>query len=341
MQSNRSSSGTSTSTSTTIHTGSNQPPHAWFGRNLNDDYPPEGTPIRQPDRNALGKPRIDACVVRDSSLVVSEQVYRAKIIVPIPTAAVEAASHAFWLERVIDTAPNGPVLYSGTVLRRCTGTTRSEWELTKHRCVIKEFDKELVDETQKPGNLDPFEDAIFELAAMQYLSAYQQKELPQNQQDDRTLLNGEEYFVQAQNNMHRTNVMMPLGVYCDSTKYYCVMPKANCGSLCDVMSTKKFTERKAQYWMHQILNGLETLQRAGICHRDFGPENLVVDSRTDTDIDTDIDIDTDCGKVLIIDMGMSIKIPYCHDDECFDHRQRARCLIQKGICRCGKVSFFT
>lgn len=40
--------------------------------------------------------------------------------------------------------------------------------------------------------------------------------------------------------------------------------------------------------------GLETLQRAKICHRDLSPENLII-------------LDDKC---LVIDFGMSLRIPY-------------------------------
>jgi len=56
---------------------------------------------------------------------------------------------------------------------------------------------------------------------------------------------------------------------------------------------EKFTEDEARHWMCQVLNGIENLQRAGICHRDMSLENLLVHQN-------------DC---LIIDLGMCLKVP--------------------------------
>ena len=65
----------------------------------------------------------------------------------------------------------------------------------------------------------------------------------------------------------------------------------DCGELFDRLDVRsKSTEEEARYWMHQIFNGLENLQRSGICHRDVSLENLLVHK--------------DC-IFLIIDMGVS------------------------------------
>ena len=46
------------------------------------------------------------------------------------------------------------------------------------------------------------------------------------------------------------------------------------------------------------MQGLETLQRARICHRDLSPENFII-------------IDD---KTLVIDFGMCLRIPYVNDE---------------------------
>jgi serine/threonine protein kinase len=51
---------------------------------------------------------------------------------------------------------------------------------------------------------------------------------------------------------------------------------------------------RSRYWFDQVLNGLENLQRTGICHRDMSLENLLVHK----------------DGALIIDMGMCLSIPY-------------------------------
>ena len=55
-----------------------------------------------------------------------------------------------------------------------------------------------------------------------------------------------------------------------------------------------FLHFRSRYWFDQVLNGIENLQRAGICHRDMSLENLLVHK----------------DGALIIDMGMCLLIPY-------------------------------
>jgi len=81
-----------------------------------------------------------------------------------------------------------------------------------------------------------------------------------------------------------------------------------------------FTEEESQYLLTDILDGLEWLQKAGLCHRDISLENILVNQ----------------GRTVIIDMGMCLRIPYLDDNvgdvdmlRNMNHQDRRaqRCLI--------------
>jgi Protein kinase domain len=102
-----------------------------------------------------------------------------------------------------------------------------------------------------------------------------------------------------------TNVMMPLDLLSDERHLYSIMPYCNGGELFELLNVNdRFTEPEARYWMKQVLNGIECLQHAGICHRDMSLENLLVHE----------------SGVLIIDMGMCLRIP-CQAEQNTHHTQ--------------------
>lgn len=99
--------------------------------------------------------------------------------------------------------------------------------------------------------------------------------------------------------MRRTNIMMPLDLLSDDRNLYSIMPYCDGGELFERLDlNEKFSEIEARYWMDQILNGLENLQKVGICHRDMSLENLLVHN----------------DSALVIDMGMCLLVPYCEED---------------------------
>lgn len=119
--------------------------------------------------------------------------------------------------------------------------------------------------------------------------------------------------------MMEHHVMTCLDVLSDDTELYLVMPFCNGGELFDVLEERKsFPESEARFWMKQILRGVETLQKAGMCHRDMSLENILT---------------TSDNLALIIDFGMSIRIPYMD----IGGGSRQRCLIKPDR-PCGKVS---
>jgi len=260
------------------------------------------------------------------------------------------ANHAYLLIRSLREAIYGQV-WSGIVLRRSTQTiteggverTRQIWEQTDQQCAVKEMGLHQIMEERGSAE-NPYQ----EVSAMQYLQRYHHAAVRNNLNVDmgRMDLGGdgdggandaenEIFRNRAQETMLDTHVMMPLDVLTDNQHLYCIMPYCDGGELFDVLERRqKFSEEEARYWFMQVLDGVETLQKAGICHRDMSLENLLTD-RT--------------GRALIIDMGMSLKIPYLEDSQGItsagdtnngppvDHRTRQRCLIKPSH-RCGKVS---
>lgn len=327
----------------------------------NDDYPPRGTPIRR--RRHFGPPNIDPADCSTTYILYDTRVILADtVIVPRPrrtrppTASLgdqmknvdssdddsdsdddeeydtprEQSNHAFWSQRQVKAAIYGGV-YSGVILRRCHEDIRTpngqsvQWEATEQRCAIKQYNRNRVQEAEGSA-----EDPNGEIAAMQYLANYQRHHLQQAQ--GARILEGENILQAVQDNMYDCNVMMPLGVYYDTINVYSVMPYVDGGELFDVLDDREhFSEAEARHWLHQIMNGLEHLQRAGICHRDMSLENILTDRE---------------GRALVIDLGMCLKIPYMDDVQheenpipnYQDHRQRQRCFIRRNN-TCGKVSF--
>jgi len=99
--------------------------------------------------------------------------------------------------------------------------------------------------------------------------------------------------------MRDTKIVMPLDLLSDERNLYSIMPYCDGGELFERLDlNERFSEAEARYWMDQVLNGLENLQKVGICHRDMSLENLLVHK----------------DGALIIDMGMCLLVPYCDED---------------------------
>jgi serine/threonine protein kinase len=326
----------------------------------NDDYP-EGNPRCF---KTFGNPHIDNCRTYDTNIFFRGTVCLGRIIEPTTTIhqsdkttvtsgvlsdsddddddesqliQPEPSEFAFWFHREIGTSHFGSV-YSGMVIKRVQQRSQTDdgnfisWEATGQVVAIKEYNRDIM-RSQGLFAENPFS----EIAAMQYLLKYQQQVSNQQRQGQGQRLD-KDFFNVTVKNTKESHVMMPFGAYCNHSYIYTLMPHANGGDLFNALHEDKncFTEDEARYWMHQILRGIDTLQKAGVCHRDISLENLLTDTE---------------GRALIIDMGMSIKIPFFDDEDYhtnedsnddqrsyMDHRRRQRCLINPtGMC--GKVSY--
>ena len=91
--------------------------------------------------------------------------------------------------------------------------------------------------------------------------------------------------------------------------YNVVMPHFDGGDLFDVMfspphnNPSRMTEAEARPLINDVMEGLKAIHRAGICHHDLSPENILIHE----------------GRAFIIDFGMAIRVPYTKDGR--------RCLI--------------
>eukprot|EP01083_Nonionella_stella_P097255 273356_1 len=120
-------------------------------------------------------------------------------------------------------------------------------------------------------------------------------------------------------NMADSNLMMLHDVLTDGKNLYTIMPYCAGGDVFDMLSDgrRQFHENEARYLFAQILNGIKSLQQAGICHLDISLENLIL---------------TEDGKVVIADFGACIKIPYNDAEKNVGNQlgntKRERCLVE-------------
>jgi len=212
-------------------------------------------------------------------------------------------SRAYWLQRTLRDAIYGAVKYA-IVLKKRVPANRdgilAEWELTTDACAVKEMDWQHIRRDQTHLAEDP----IKEVAALQYLqrwyssSSNSSSPSPPSHNNNTSTLSLP--LDQVDRALLDSKIMLPLDILTDDRFLYSVMPYCDGGELFDRLDqTDKFTEGQARYWMHQIIMGLDNLQKAGICHRDMSLENLLVHK----------------GVSLIIDMGMCLKVPYEEDPE--------------------------
>jgi serine/threonine protein kinase len=228
---------------------------------------------------------------------------------------------AYWLQSQISTAIHGQVR-AGTILRKLKepievkipsvsenngdeeeSWTLIEWEATNEHVAVKQMNWDhILNEGQELA-----EDPIKEVACMEYMKKWTMATLSSlrpttsGDDDDRT--------VDASKWSH---VLMALDVLSDDQHLYTVTPFCEGGRLLDRIEGKnRFSEAEARFWMRQILDGLACLKEAGVSHKDLSPENLLVKD----------------GNVFIIDMGMSLRIPFLND------RTNERSLIvPQGVC---------
>jgi len=227
----------------------------------------------------------------------------------------EPPKRAYWLQRTLREAIYGRVKYAVVLRRRAEsaiplsqamspdgggGVPTAEWEVTDEKCAVKEMSWNHIRRERSRLAEDP----IKEVSAMQHLSRYHQRlrdELRGGGGGAMGAAGNDDYGGNGSDAMMDTHIMMPLDLLSDDRFLYSVMPYCNGGELFDRLDERqKFTEDESRYWMHQILSGVENLQRAGVCHRDMSLENLLVHNER---------------LCLIIDMGMCLRIPYETEEE--------------------------
>jgi serine/threonine protein kinase len=230
---------------------------------------------------------------------------------------------AYWLQSQISTAIHGQVR-AGTILRKLKepievkipslseddddsdegSWTLIEWEATNEHVAVKEMNWDhILNEGQELA-----EDPIKEVACMEYMKdwalATSSSLIP--------AISGETDADRTIEASKWSHVLMALDVLSDDQHLYTVTPFCDGGRLLDRIEGKnRFSEAEARFWFRQILEGLACLKEAGVSHKDLSPENLLVKD----------------GNMFIIDMGMSLRIPYLND------RTNERSLIvPQGVC---------
>jgi hypothetical protein len=141
-----------------------------------------------------------------------------------------------------------------------------------YQIVIKRYSKQMMTDTIRADN--PFN----EFACLQYVGEGHQNVLGQL-----ACLEDEEFYY---------SIMK----FCNGgelTERIQIIPPASGGVLQGELLQHK--ERQVRVLFHQLLDGLEYLQSRGIYHRDLSLENLLI---------------TDDQHLLIIDLGMSLWVPY-------------------------------
>lgn len=100
---------------------------------------------------------------------------------------------------------------------------------------------------------------------------------------------------------YHPNVVGSLEVLRDSGHLYSITPYCDGGDLYSLTlnefeanGTGRLDEAQARHWFRQILQGLNHLQKKGVCHRDISLENILVHQN----------------RCAIIDFGLALRVPY-------------------------------
>lgn len=208
-------------------------------------------------------------------------------------------------------------VYHGIVLER--SSPDDVWQMTTEDCAIKSMFWSQV----RRGRLRHMaENPQDEISAMQHivqcLAGIRGREMS------------------AHDIMREGKIIVPLDFIYDDRYLYTITPYFSGGEMFDLLlndQRNRFSEKESRYLFRNILDGLESLQIAGLCHRDISLENILVDHE----------------NTCVIDMGMCIRNPFLDDEaggpnttRIVDHRERDadRCLISSRPA-CGKMYYMS
>mmetsp|Transcript_50813 Transcript_50813/g.99366 ORF Transcript_50813/g.99366 Transcript_50813/m.99366 type:complete len:449 (-) Transcript_50813:69-1415(-) len=203
---------------------------------------------------------------------------------------------AFLLGRTISRAIYGSIRQA-TILRR--RHPQPWWTETEERVAVKVVSWERVRTLRsKNGGTRHAEDPIREAALMQRMSQ----------------------SCGAGGRETPSHVLTLKDLYSDDHNMYMILPYCSGGDFFNVVeASRSFKEPEARYWFRQIVDGLATLQMHEICHRDLSLENLLVSD--------------DGLRVMIMDLGMAIPVPYDdEEDREGSHTRLRRMILPQGIC---------
>lgn len=218
---------------------------------------------------------------------------------------------AYWVRQILCAAIYGNVSY-GIVLQKLNPPIQVMHPRTQ-QCVIVEWEetataaaiKMMLWKHIRLNKNKLSEDPIKEVATLQYLKnrymytvglgshAYNVGDTMYNSAMP-DAPPGSTVMYQNSQDALESHVSMALDLFSDEQFLYSMTPYCAGGELFHVLERKRrFCEPEARFWMRQLLLGVKYLKDAGINHRDLSLENLLVHQ----------------GKIQIIDMGMSLKIP--------------------------------
>jgi serine/threonine protein kinase len=230
---------------------------------------------------------------------------------------LQPADYAYLLQRDLKEAIYGKVWQAEILDRIPTSDGSVKWKKTSELVAIKIMDIHKIMELDRTCPERP----IQEISAMQHLQRFIAQGYGADYIEATRNACSKERRARLIQEMMEHRVMTALDVLSDDKKLYLVMPFCGNGELFDALERRtRFPEEEARYWIKQLLRGVETLQRAGMCHRDLSLENTI------TTVDN---------VGLVIDYGMSFQIPYVVDAD----GRRNRCLVNPDR-SCGKVRFF-
>lgn len=201
----------------------------------------------------------------------------------------EENSIAYLIEsRQIRDAVYGSV-YLARVL--CYSNATEVWQETDERCAIKLLLWTQIRDGRKSNRVENTE---HEIAAMKHFESFYNE----------TRAGGQP--VHASDAMRDAQVIMPRDFLCDDEYLYIITPYCEGGELYRQLEDREmFSEEESRNHMTGILNALESIHGAQLCHGDISLENILVCQ----------------GSIIVIDMGGCKRIPYAGTDVA------ERCLI--------------
>lgn len=164
------------------------------------------------------------------------------------------------------------------------------WVLTDEECAIKVISREKLQDGQ---NRNMAEDGEKECAALKFIHSKFFAHHPLSVNINRSQTDPTNSTLRM---MRETNNTLQIESLYDVDNIYSVMPYINGGELYALLEVRRrFSDEEVRFIMKQVLHGLKWLHRVGVCHRDVSLENLMIDQN---------------GDVYLIDMGMSLRMPY-------------------------------
>ena len=220
---------------------------------------------------------------------------------------------AYWPRRELQKAIYGSVWVYTILVPRGTADNYASivaWEITSEQVAIKKLNRHMIRQWQGRHAEDPLK----EIAAM-YMLNEQQQQFEQQQRQRHHYSNSN-----TQSSWPSSHVLTCSDVWQDDHHLYSIMPYCSRGDLYNVvhdymvasqqdlllssnddddstssLNNMAMPESVARYLFRQVMQGLHTLQKHGICHRDLSLENILV---------------TDDWQCHIMDLGMCLRVPY-------------------------------